>query len=414
MAEMGIPVMKKRIILLSDHVKGGAALVPNLLAGSLAQDQTFEVQRWHFDPCLEPGAFPSGVRELSFSKGRKRPPFERVIKNVSRSFASWLRCRRHERALLQAVAAEKPDLIHIHNIHSADLSHATLLKLPASIPLVWTMHDFWPVKGAAFRWTEKETGRHELYEVGRWRRKSLLKMRDELFASRRNITLVAPSQYVRNLTRHYASRNHLTCELIPYVVKQDFFVPQDREAAKQKWNLAPELLWIGVGSTWNNSRKGMDVLWRALSEIDCHGLGLLIWGEMPQIPGDFKGLRVNSVGSISSPSDVASLYAAVDAFICPTKADTGPLTVIESMACSTPPIASRVGGIPERVKHGHSGLLFPSQDHSELANILNETRQGKWNLAGLGRAARQYTLENCTPTHQWQKYNSLYQRLLTS
>jgi|GEM_PF-1111967 len=403
---------KTRIVLLSDHAKGGAALVPNLLASSMAENPAFEVQRWHFDPQSQPGAFPPGVREISFSTGKKRPPLERIIKNISKRFASMLRNHRHERSLLSAVSAERPDLIHLHNIHSSDLNHATLLKLPPDIPIIWTMHDFWPLKGAAFRWTEKETGHHELYEVGRWSRKSLLNMRDDLFKSRRNITLVAPSQYVRDMTRHYISRNNLSCEVIPYVVKQDFFSLHDKVAAKQRWSLDPGLLWIGVGSTWNNSRKGMDVLWRALAEINCNGLGLLIWGGMPEVPGHFEGLRINNVGTVSDPLAVASLYAAVDAFVCPTKADTGPLTVIESMASSTPPIASSVGGIPERVKHGQNGLLFPTQDHASLAKLLTEVRQGKWNLSELGHQARQYAMENCTPNHQLYQYTALYHRIL--
>ncbi|WP_461784783.1 glycosyltransferase [Prosthecobacter sp.] len=403
---------KPRIILLSDHAKGGASLVPNLLASSLAEHQDFEIQRWHFDPPLKSGTFPATVRELSFATGQKRPALERIIKNVSKRFASLIRCRRHERALFRAVASDKPDLIHLHNIHSADLNHATLIKLPPSIPLIWTMHDFWPLKATAFRWTEMETGKHELYEVGPWPRKTLLKMRDELFASRRNITLVAPSECVRTMTRHYTARNHLSCDIIPYVVRQEFFSPPDRAAARKQWNLDPELLWIGVGSTWNNSRKGLDVLWRALAEINCRGIGLLIWGEMPAVPTQFPGLQLSHVGAINDPSAVASLYAAVDVFVCPTKADTGPLTVIESMACSTPTIASSVGGIPERVKHGINGLLFPSQDYRALAKLLKEVHCGIWNLVELGRHARQYANENCTPNHQLQKYTQLYHRIL--
>ena len=403
---------KPRIILLSDHAKGGASLVPNLLASSLAEQQDFDVQRWHFDPPVKKGTFPPGVLELSFSTGQKRPALERIIKNVSKRFASLLRCRRHERALLRAVARDKPDLIHLHNIHSADINHATLSKLPSSIPLVWTMHDFWPIKAAAFRWTEKETGKHELYEVGPWSRKALMEMRDDLFATRRNITLVAPSEYVRDMTRHYSARNHLRCELVPYVVKQEFFAPTDRTAAKERWGLDSSLFWIGVGSTWNNSRKGMDVLWRALAETDCHGLGLLIWGEMPDVPGQFEGLHLNHVGAINDPAAVASLYASVDVFVCPTKADTGPLTVIEAMACSTPTIASSVGGIPERVKHGLNGLLFPSQDYRALAKLIKEAHGLMWNLQELGRHARQFAIENCTPNHQLQKYTQLYRQIL--
>jgi glycosyltransferase involved in cell wall biosynthesis len=109
---------------------------------------------------------------------------------------------------------------------------------------------------------------------------------------------------------------------------------------------------------------------------------------------------------------VASLYAAVDAFICPTKADTGPLTVMESMAVGTPVLASRVGGIPERVSHGINGLLFPSQDHQALAALLEDIQKDTWPLKELGERARSFALQNFAPERQVHEHMEMYQSIL--
>ncbi len=51
--------------------------------------------------------------------------------------------------------------------------------------------------------------------------------------------------------------------------------------------------------------------------------------------------------------------------------DNSPMVVYESFMCSTPVVASRIGGIPELVKHGYNGFLFEPGDNTELAKILN-------------------------------------------
>lgn len=403
---------KNKIVLLSDNLHGGAALVPNLLANDLSAQEEFAVQRWHFTPPATPGFFKPSVLEKSLSPDRKRPFVERIIKNFSKKVASVMRHSRNERALLEEVKRERPDLIHVHNIHSADIDHSTLQKLPADIPIVWTLHDFWPLKAIAFSWSEREGNELQRYKIGTWSRAALLQKRDAFFSQRKNLTLVAPSAYVQRVFRHYAARHHVPSKVIPYVINRGFFLPQDHLAAAKKWDLSPDKTWIGIGSTWNNSRKGMDVLWHALAHADCRSLGLLIWGHESDQQPAIKGLTIRNAGYVGETDRVASLYAAVDAFICPTKADTGPLTVMESMAVGTPVLASRVGGIPERVSHGINGLLFPSQDHQALAALLEDIQKDTWPLKELGERARSFALQNFEPARQAHQHMELYQSIL--
>jgi len=402
---------KPGVIVLSDQISGGAATLANLLASDLAERAEFDVERWHFSPPARSGFFPASLRELSLSPNRKRPVLERVVKNFSRNLAARWRSQRHESALLRAVEIAKPDLIHIHNIHSADLNHGTLLKLPAHIPLIWTIHDLWPLKAHACSWLECDTGERYRYEIGPWSRRDLLETRNHLLQHRSNLTLVAPSAYVARVMRPLTRRYHMHNEMVPHVVRKEFLVPQDPAASRAKWNLTDDVFWLGVGATWNNNRKGMDVLWNALSQIDCKGLGLLVWGQPPTLP-ELSGLTVKIAGSIDSAETLATLYAAVDAFVCPTKGDTGPLSVLEAMAVGTVPVASSVGGIPERVKHEERGYLFPSQDAAALAALIEKLRSRRQPLAQIGRTAREYVLAQHTPETQTLQYTKIYQRLL--
>jgi glycosyltransferase involved in cell wall biosynthesis len=404
---------KMKIVLLSDHIHGGAASLANMLANDIAQRSEHQIQRWHFSPPAKRGMFREQVAERSLAPSVKRPPLERLVKNFSRSLAARWRAKRNEQALYEAIKTERPDLIHVHNIHSADLYHGSLLKIEPHIPLVWTIHDLWPIKGHAFSWIELTTGRRERYEIGCRTRTVLLQARDQLLRERRNLALVAPCAYVSRVMHPLVSRFKARGEMIPHVVHQDFLTAPSRETSRAELSLTDDVFWLGVGATWNNSRKGMDILWNALASIDCKGLGLAIWGQKPDTPS-LPGLTLRTFGSVSNPSQMAALYAAMDLFVCPTKADTGPLTVLESMAAGTPALASRIGGIPERIQHGITGLLFQSQDSAELSRLIEQARDGKWPLKEMGVAARAYAHGNHTPEIQCVQYSRLYESLLAS
>jgi glycosyltransferase involved in cell wall biosynthesis len=82
------------------------------------------------------------------------------------------------------------------------------------------------------------------------------------------------------------------------------------------------------------------------------------------------------------------------------------------MAVGTVPVASRVGGIPERVKHEERGYLFPSQDAEALAALIEKLRSRQQPLEQIGHAAREYVLAQHTPETQTLQYTKIYQRLL--
>ncbi len=59
---------------------------------------------------------------------------------------------------------------------------------------------------------------------------------------------------------------------------------------------------------------------------------------------------------------------AADAFVCPSRwAEAAGLVNIEAQACGLPVLASRIGGIPEYVMDGRTGVLFPPGDDEALA-----------------------------------------------
>ena len=68
--------------------------------------------------------------------------------------------------------------------------------------------------------------------------------------------------------------------------------------------------------------------------------------------------------------DVPALTAALDVAVLPSYREAQGLTIQEAMALSRPVVASNVGGIPEMVEDGRTGLLVPPHDAGALAGAI--------------------------------------------
>src|SRR5437660_1482514 len=81
--------------------------------------------------------------------------------NFSRRLGNQMRTRRHERLLYAEVTARQPSLLHLQNLHASGLTHDSLLGLPQTLPLIWTLHDCAAVLPYCYEWKNQD-GRREL------------------------------------------------------------------------------------------------------------------------------------------------------------------------------------------------------------------------------------------------------------
>ena len=77
-----------------------------------------------------------------------------------------------------------------------------------------------------------------------------------------------------------------------------------------------------------------------------------------------------------------------------------------------PVIASRVGGLPEAVIHGRTGLLFEPQDLVCLTQAMIELLQDPKRAQAMGKAARQHVLRNFSWPKFVDSYESLYRNMI--
>jgi glycogen(starch) synthase len=162
---------------------------------------------------------------------------------------------------------------------------------------------------------------------------------------------------------------------------------------------ADELIFLSVGRLEFN--KGFDVLAEALGRavVDTP-LGQRPWrwvlvGGGPfrreiEAAIDLRGIRkhVVMVGPVSEP-DLHAWYEAASVFVHPTRYEGSSLVTLEAMGHRRAVIATRAGGLPDKVVPGETGWLVEPEDVTGLARALAEAATDRERLTSMGRAGRE-------------------------
>lgn len=108
--------------------------------------------------------------------------------------------------------------------------------------------------------------------------------------------------------------------------------------------------------------------------------------------------------------DIPALLARARMFVLPSQSEGISLTLLEAMARGLPVVTTKVGGNPEVVQPGITGLLVPSRDPEALAGAIGELLRDPERSAAMGRAGR-HRVENCFDI---RKMTAQYEALYTS
>ena len=102
---------------------------------------------------------------------------------------------------------------------------------------------------------------------------------------------------------------------------------------------------------------------------------------------------------------------AADLGLFPSDTESFCLSILEAMCFGCPSIARRVGGIPEVVEDGVSGVLTPSDDVGTLARAAESLIGDRARRTAMGRAARQRAREKFSADAIVPRYEALYRRV---
>jgi glycosyltransferase involved in cell wall biosynthesis len=152
------------------------------------------------------------------------------------------------------------------------------------------------------------------------------------------------------------------------------------------------------------AEKGLNTLLRAFAEArnERPGLRLVLVGEgaeRPALEALSRELGITDQCWIpGETSTVASWLGSIDVFVLPSLSEALSNSLMEAMSSGCAVIASRVGGNPELVLHGETGLLFEAGNAEDLAAqlramIRNDESRQSMAAAGARRIATEFSLE---------------------
>jgi glycosyltransferase involved in cell wall biosynthesis len=210
-----------------------------------------------------------------------------------------------------------------------------------------------------------------------------IEARLEGYTLRRAIGISSPSEFVADYIRPMCNLGKQPIEIIPYPIDTAQFAP-NTERAKP-----PLILFVGRVE----KRKGADVLMRAIP---------LVRAKHPDCKFAFAGRVSDDLQEqvatmpacvqflgVQPREELVQWYQRASVFVAPSLWDNSPNTVYEAMACGAPVVASRVGGIPELVDDGTTGLLVPPDDAKALADAILALLDDPARRAQMGQRARE-------------------------
>ncbi|GAM08023.1 D-inositol 3-phosphate glycosyltransferase 2 [Geobacter sp. OR-1] len=402
----------KILYLNGADLEGGAAkAATRLLHGVCSQkvDARLHVQRKSgHDPLVTGPASLCGK-----VSARMRPSIEQLLNGIDPGKTNGPFCAASLPDRLAGLASKTaPDLIHLHWV-ARMMRLETLARF--KLPLVWTLHDSWPFTGGCYlpgdctRYRE-DCGSCPVLNSTRaddlsrqvWQRK------DKAWQGM-NLTLVAPSRWMAGCAQTSSLFRHVRVEVIPNGIDINRFAPGDKQKAREALSLPRDgqLLLFGAKGGTSDRNKGFHLLAEALQHVAASASGnkleLVMFGANEPLP-EICGIRVHNLGWQDDDSRLASIYTAADLFVFPSIQETLGYAAMEAMACGTPCVAFRQGGVPDLIDHERSGYLAIPYETADLARgitwgLENSARIHETSVQARKKAEQDFALDKVAARH---------------
>jgi glycogen synthase len=366
------------------HVYGGAGVVVTQLSRALGRRMTVEVR------CF-------GPREPAPAGGvvvRGYAPWERLAgvaagPRFAPALEAW------SVGLAMARDPTDADLVHAHTWYASP--GGFLIRMLHRLPLVVTLHSLEPLRP----WKADQLGTG--YLLSTWAERIAVEAADRI---------VAVSTAMREDVRRHFAVDPERVVVVPNGIDAERYRRTTDGEALARWGVRPPYV-LAVGRL--SEQKGFFPLLEAARALPA-GVQVVVCAstpDTPEIEDRFQAVTatvpaVRWIPEVVPVDDLLQLYSHAAVFVCPSIYEPFGLINLEAMACETPVVASAVGGIPEVVEDGRTGLLVPPGEPAALAEAI------RWVLAhpdegrALGRAGRRRVEERFTWARVAEQTESVY------
>jgi glycosyltransferase involved in cell wall biosynthesis len=318
---------------------------------------------------------------------------------------------------------QEADILNFHTLHTGHFNYLALPSLTTGKPTIFTLHDMWDFTGHC----------NYSYDCDRWKigcgkcpypniypsiqidNTRLEWMLKNWVYSRSTLVIVAPSKWLTEQAKQ-SMLNRFPIHHIPYSLDTEAYQPLAPEQCRFLLGIpsGKKVLMFGAQNL-KNSIKGGDLLVKALQSLPeslKNETVLLTLGDGGEAIAEAVGIPTLNLGYVTSDRLKAIAYSAADLFVSPTRADNLPLVLQESMACGTPMVSFKVGGVPDLVRPGITGYLATPEDAEDLCNGIVQLLDDRNLRDCMSQQCRAIAVEEYSLELQAQRYIQLYSQLL--
>ncbi|MDB4459021.1 glycosyltransferase family 4 protein [bacterium] len=201
--------------------------------------------------------------------------------------------------------------------------------------------------------------------------------------------------------------------IIPNGLDATSFAPRDKAVCRDILGLPQDAkIILFVADLVTNRRKGLHLLSNIIENVkEVENLTLLSIGDGKP---DLKlNIPHHHMAKVSNDRLLSTVYSAADIFVIPSLQDNLPNTVLEAMACKTPVAGFNVGGIPDMIRHGQTGLLAKEADSADLGKAIQTILSDDAMRSKMAQHSRDIVEQEYTLEIQAQRYTQLYDRILS-
>lgn len=319
---------------------------------------------------------------------------------------------------------EKSDLLHLHWIVHGFLNIEYLAHV--KLPIVWTLHDSWPFTGGCHlpgACTEYQKSCGKCPQLGSGMEHDLTRLnwsRKRRAWKGLNMVVVTPSNWLADCARKSSLFAGTQVVTIPNGIDIQAFKPADKNVCRNIIGLPPDvniILFGAMGAT-TDKNKGFDLLREAMLKLTSQVIDkpsmLVVFGAVCPINLPDFNMEVRFLGTLADDISLSVLYSAADVMVVPSRQENLPNTIMEAMACGTPAVAFRTGGIPDLIDHRKSGYLAEPFDTDDLAEGIRWVLHKKDHSNEIGKLCRDKVMREFSLEVVSSNYIKLYSDLLQS
>ncbi len=401
---------KKILIINTTFKKGGAARVARDL---------FDNQK---NGCEVFFAYGRGDREAdqrTFKFGNRLEMLIQIFLVRFLGLEGW-GCYFATRKLIKFIKKEKFDLIHLHNLHGYYVNFFTLIRFiqKQKIPVVWTIHDEWPVTWLPAHSLGCE---HCKTGVGKCRNtygyplnylplfaRYMLKKKEEVFSGDWNSIIICPSQWLQaDIKSSFLGKFDI--RVISNGIDTDLFRPADNiKHLREKYGLPlDKKIIIYSASSLQDKSKGIDCLLDAARQLQDKDYLFLCIGK-----GNLENSgNIRTMGYVYDQRQYAEILACADLFCFTSVAETFLLAAAEALACGVPVAGFDIPVVREIISQD-VGELVQQGDRKALAQAIVRLLDNGPERSAKGERGRQLIASNYSQKLFFEKYFKLYNGLL--